>query len=178
MHIANPIYDVVFKYMMSDAKIAKIFISAIIDQEIEEINFKPQEHTGELMRTSKEKPEDNETFFTVYRIDFAARIKTPEGSKQVIIELQKAKFPTDIMRFRRYLGGQYSDSNNTEYINKNKVGIPIINIYFLGHKLEKIHGVPLIKVSRQYVVFWKAHDSFQLFDGKLSILCVMKHTRH
>ncbi len=30
MQIANPIYDVVFKYLMEDAKIAKLLISSII----------------------------------------------------------------------------------------------------------------------------------------------------
>ena len=30
MHIANPIYDVVFKYMLEDNKTAKLFLSAII----------------------------------------------------------------------------------------------------------------------------------------------------
>jgi len=46
--------------------------------------------------------------FTVYRLDFSARIKTQNGAvKQVIIEIQKAKFAADIMRFRRYLGEQY-----------------------------------------------------------------------
>jgi hypothetical protein len=30
MQIANPIYDVVFNYLMEDAKIAKLLISSII----------------------------------------------------------------------------------------------------------------------------------------------------
>jgi len=30
MHIANPIYDVAFKYMLEDHKVAKLFLSAII----------------------------------------------------------------------------------------------------------------------------------------------------
>ena len=35
MQIANPVYDVVFKYLMHDNSIAKKIISLIIDEEIE-----------------------------------------------------------------------------------------------------------------------------------------------
>ena len=35
MYIANPIYDVVFKYMMEDGKVAKLSIPSIIGQEVE-----------------------------------------------------------------------------------------------------------------------------------------------
>jgi hypothetical protein len=77
---------------------------------------------------------------TVYRLDFSAKIKTAEGYKNVIIELQKAKFPTDIMRFRSYLGQQFANKNNFQKIKIDnhirKTGLPIISIYFLGHKLD------------------------------------------
>jgi hypothetical protein len=48
MHIANPIYDVVFKYLMEDAKVAKLLISSIIGEEIEELDFRPQEFTTDI----------------------------------------------------------------------------------------------------------------------------------
>jgi len=48
MQIANPIYDVVFKYLMEDSKIAKLLISSIIKQEIEIIDFRPQEFIAEI----------------------------------------------------------------------------------------------------------------------------------
>ena len=71
---------------------------------------------------------------------FTARVKTPEGLRHVLIELQKAKFATDIMRFRNYLGGHYKNIENSrlEVIDKHerRVGIPIISIYFLGHSLD------------------------------------------
>jgi len=93
MQIANPIYDIVFKYLMEDNKIAKLVISSIIEQEIESLEFRATEGTAELFKKS----------LTVYRLDFTAKIKTDEGIKIVLIEMKKAKFPTDIMRFRRYL---------------------------------------------------------------------------
>jgi DNA-binding ferritin-like protein (Dps family) len=45
MLIANPIYDVVFKYMMEDLQVAKTFVSAIIGDDVTELDFCPQELT-------------------------------------------------------------------------------------------------------------------------------------
>ena len=102
MHIANPIYDVVFKYLMDDSKIAKLFISTIIGEKILSLDFLPKEKVVELEHRS----------LTVYRLDFSAKIQTADGYKNVLIEIQKAKFATDIMRFRRYLGEQYQKKEN------------------------------------------------------------------
>jgi len=38
MHIANPIYDVVFKYLLEDNKVAKLFLSAIIGENISDVD--------------------------------------------------------------------------------------------------------------------------------------------
>ncbi len=150
MHIANPIYDVVFKYLMEDAKVAKLLISSIIGEEIEELDFRPQEFTTDI---DKGRIDGNSGTLTVYRLDFSATIKTGDGFKQVLIEIQKAKFATDIMRFRAYLGGQYSNSVNTRLetinIHPRRVGIPIISIYFLGHRLDYT-SASIIGVNRTY----------------------------
>ena len=171
MHIANPIYDVVFKYLMEDAKIAKLMISTIIGEEILELDFCSQEFVGEFeakqqssksgtktkVKSKKRRGTDKlkaRLGLTVYRLDFTAKIKTKEGYKRVIFELQKAKFPTDIMRFRKYLGDQLSNKENTERVLVNgksrKFGLPIISIYFLGHPLDHTKS-SAIKVSRQYI---------------------------
>jgi hypothetical protein len=39
MIIANPIYDTVFKYMMSDSKVAKTLLSVIIGEKIVKLDF-------------------------------------------------------------------------------------------------------------------------------------------
>ncbi len=99
MQIANPIYDVVFKFLMEDQDSAILLLSTIINETIESLDLLPQENVLHLQARS----------LTVYRLDFSAKIKTVEGSyKQVLIKIQKAKLPSDIMRFRRYLGEQYS----------------------------------------------------------------------
>ena len=93
MKVANPIYDVVFKYLLDDKKIAKLIISKILDEEIISLDFRPTELKKKISAHS----------LTVFRIDFAATIKQADDSKKfVLIEIQKAKFHTDIMRFRKY----------------------------------------------------------------------------
>ncbi|TAE35064.1 MAG: hypothetical protein EAY66_10065, partial [Sphingobacteriales bacterium] len=45
MVIANPIYDVVFKKLMEDNRIAKFFIGTLLEQTIDSVEVKPQEFT-------------------------------------------------------------------------------------------------------------------------------------
>jgi len=139
--VANPIYDVVFRYLMGNQKVAKIIISNIIGEEIESLDFS----FTELSKKVKES-------LTVLRLDFAAKILQPNGEyKVILIELQKAKFPTDIMRFRKYLGKQYGEEENAYDFEDSgrKKAMPIISIYFLGHNLEHTDA-PIIQVKREY----------------------------
>lgn len=146
MRIANPIYDTVFKYLMEDNQLAKLLLSTILDEEVVALDFKPQERTSDV----------GARFFTVYRLDFAATIRNVEGElRQVLIEIQKAKLPSDIMRFRRYLGEQYRDAANVresvlgeDGAVKVRRALPLLTIYFLGHTLEHTRA-PVIRVRRQ-----------------------------
>jgi hypothetical protein len=150
MLIANPIYDVVFKYLMEDAKVAKLLIGRIIDQEIIELEFRPQEFIMQAHHPAGLQASN----LTFYRLDFSAKIKTDDGIKLVIIEIQKSKLPSDLMRFRRYLGQQYQSREFVEQRSPlgaiQKLGLPIISIYFLGHRLDFIHEIPVLHVKRTY----------------------------
>lgn len=136
MIIANPIYDTVFKFLMEDLSVAKRVISAIIGEEIIDLAIKPQEQT-----TFSDK-----YLLTVFRLDFKAIIRTVDGKeKKVLIELQKSKNSFDVMRFRNYLGTNYS---NADEINGIKTILPIVPIYFLGFNLTIQR--PVLKIGRQY----------------------------
>jgi len=142
MKVANPIYDVVFKYLMEDNKIAKLLISGLLQQDVLELELKPQEYSANLSKKT----------LTVYRIDFKARIKLENGDEKVVlIELQKAKLPTDIMRFRKYLGEQYANDNNIKKTEDESEALPIITIYFLGYPLDNAKDIPIIRIKRQYL---------------------------
>ncbi|CAK8720001.1 Rpn family recombination-promoting nuclease/putative transposase [Candidatus Electrothrix laxa] len=142
MRVANPIYDVVFKFLMGDMRIAKLILSKILDQEIESLEFKPTEFRKKIGLN-----------LTVFRIDFSAVLLQPDGSRKLaLIEIQKAKLPTDIMRFRKYLGGHYQDPNNVYQVDDSasEKALPIICIYFLGHPLQHTES-PVVKVQRSYI---------------------------
>ena len=141
MIIANPIYDVVFKRLMEDKRIAKFFIETLTGETIYDIDLKPQEFTYN----------DRMAGIAVYRLDFIATIKTANNDyKKVLIEIQKAKNSVDLMRFRNYLAEQYKKEDEivTES-GKTKSALPIITIYLLGFKLNEIES-SVIKVNRIY----------------------------
>ena len=141
MIIANPIYDVVFKYLLEDVEIARELLSTILGEEVQSVEVKPQE-------TSTETSGD----IRILRFDFKAVIKKPNGEiSKVLIELQKAKKAFDVMRFRRYLGDNYRKEddvlNNKGDLEKRP--LPIITIYFLGFPLNSIQS-GVVKINREY----------------------------
>jgi hypothetical protein len=141
MIIANPIYDVVFKRLMEDQKIAKFFIETLTGEVISEVEIKPTEFTYN----------DRLAGVAVYRLDFVAKVKTSDHEyKKVLIEIQKAKNPIDLMRFRNYLAEQYKKEDEMNAGNGTiKTPLPIITIYLLGFKLKEIES-SAIKVNREY----------------------------
>ena len=147
MHIANPIYDVVFKYMLEDNRVAKLFLSAIIGEDIAELEFSAQERLVEIPNTDR-----GNVPLTVCRIDFSAKIKTGKGYKTVIIELQKAKYLTDLMRFRRYLGLHYQSADNT-FDGRQEKARQIYCIYFLYYGMD-LPARPVLKVN------YKVEDAY------------------
>lgn len=137
MVIANPIYDVVFKKMMENDKVAKFFIGTLLEQTIETVEVKPQEFTYT----------DELAGLAVFRLDFIATIKTETGElKKILIEIQKAKNQIDLMRFRNYLAEQYKKEDE---VSGKKMILPITTIYILGFRLPEITSACL-KVERSY----------------------------
>ncbi len=43
MVIANPIYDIVFKRLMENDRVAKFFMGTLLEENIEAVEVKPQE---------------------------------------------------------------------------------------------------------------------------------------
>ncbi len=157
MIIANPIYDVVFKRLMENNKVAKFFIGTLLEQTIETVEVKPQEfiYTDELAGLS------------VFRLDFIATIKTQSGGyTKLLIEIQKAKNQIDLMRFRNYLGEQYKKE---DLVNNKKTILPITTIYILGFNLPEI-TTACIKVERNYkdLIAKKIIDTRSDFVEKLT----------
>ena len=143
MTIANPIYDIVFKYLMEDLDIAKGILSTILNVEIVELTVQPQETTAETDQDGKA--------IRIYRIDFAAIIKQKDGStKKILIELQKTKRNTNVLRFRRYLAENYQ-KEDTIVVNgvEIKQSLEIVTIYFLGFNLDHV-PVPVLHANHSF----------------------------
>lgn len=172
MRIINPIYDVAFKYLLEDLDIAKNLIGKIIGEEIVSLAVQPQEITAESEKIG----------ILILRLDFKATIQTKEGEfKTVLIELQKAKMYDDLIRFRRYLGENYTkqvEIKTNGLIEKRT--LPITTIYFLGFPLAGI-DTSVLKINREYIdlihnkklqvktefVEKLTHDSFIILIPKL-----------
>ena len=103
IRVANPIYDSVFKYLMEDERIARTVLSALLKKEAVEVQIRRNEYTNGYR--------DN---ISMFRIDFGARVRQDDGSlRLVLIELQKTWLETETLRFRQYLGAQYSTTQRT-----------------------------------------------------------------
>jgi len=158
MIIANPIYDTVFKRLMENRRIARFFVETLIGEQVEEIAMMPKEYTYEKKSKKKKQKiqDENEKeeveILSVIRYDFVATIRNADGeNKKVLIEIQKSSKPTDLMRFRTYLGEQYKLQDVVEVATgKVEKALPIISIYLLGFSIPKIK-TPAIKVNRTYI---------------------------
>ncbi len=143
MIIANPLYDVVFKYLLEDMDIAKEFLSTILKEEILYVEPKPQETVTEVSADGD---------IRIIRFDFKVTIETPTGElKKTLIELQKLKQSFEIMRFRRYLGDNYAKEDDVISGDGTviKMPLPIVTIYILGFLLEKLKTA-VVKINREY----------------------------
>jgi len=166
MRIANPLYDTAFKYLMENNKLAKKIVSLIIEEDIEELQIQNHEHTFV----------DDQRGLRFVRVDFKAVIRQPDGTtKKVLIELQKSKSEAEAIRFRRYLGLNYSmpDIEKDEEGKDVKVGYPIITIYILGYKLDDL---PYVAVTvNNAAVDSVTKESLQINSNFINLLTYRSH---
>lgn len=136
--IANPIYDIVFKYLLEDERITKTILSALLQKEVVEVEQRRNEYTN-IGREG----------LSIFRIDFGATVRESDGSVHLIlIELQKTWLPTETLRFRQYLGAQYANKANMQSEGRGAYAIPMVTVYLLGHKVGDIEE-PVLYVRRQ-----------------------------
>ena len=139
IHVANPIYDSVFKYLMEDERIARTILSALLKKEVVEVQIRRNEYTNGYR--------DN---ISMFRIDFGARIREADGAlRLILIELQKTWLETETLRFRQYLGAQYANPENMVHEEmRPPYGIPMVAVYILGHRVGNIN-VPVPYVNHK-----------------------------
>jgi hypothetical protein len=144
IEIANPVYDVVFKHLMENTRVASYFIEALTEEKVEDLTMRSHNFTVFKWSSKFEKfnltPEDIERLkkLTVLCLDFVATIKTEGEYKKVLIEIQKARNTSDVWRFRDYLAANYKRREVIKERGRKKNDpIPIITIYLLGFNLQE-----------------------------------------
>jgi hypothetical protein len=152
--IANPLYDTVFKRLMENQRIAKFFLSTILEQPVEDVTVLPQEFTYKFDPTKVSEKSKNKVkkgsieYYFIFRLDFMATIRDVDGTpRKILIELQKSWDALDVVRFRQYLGEQYV---RVDYIDGKETILPITTIYILGNNIVGIN-CPCVKVGRIYI---------------------------
>lgn len=149
--IANPIYDSVFKYLMEDERITKTILSALLKKDVVEVEMRKHEYSN----GSRDK-------ISMFRLDFAAKVRQEDGNlKLILIELQKTWLETETLRFRQYLGTQYSDpANIVKEDGINSHAIPMVTVYMLGHRVGDIEEPVLYVNHKSY-----NYDGFEVTKG-------------
>lgn len=144
--VANPIYDSVFKFMMEDERIARTVLSALLKKEVLTVEMRRHEH-----------PNVTRDNLSMFRIDFAAKVRESDGSERLIlIELQKTWLNTETLRFRRYLAAQYNaEENMLKEEEQRCYAMPMVAVYLLGHRVGDIEE-PVVYVN---------HKAFD-YDGR------------
>ena len=135
MEVANPIYDAVFKYLMEDDRVARTILSALLKKAVTSVEMRPHKYSN-----TKKEP------VSMFRIDFAANVRQADGREQLtLIELQKSWVPSEVLRFRQYLGVQYESERN---MTAEGYGLPMVAVYLLGHKVGDVEE-PVIYVHNE-----------------------------
>ncbi|MCU0431748.1 MAG: hypothetical protein MUF42_17450 [Cytophagaceae bacterium] len=142
MEIVNPMYDASFKYLVEDPECARTFLGELLRMNILHCELLHNEIVTEGL---------SDSFSGILKMDFKALVQTAQGNQWlVIIEVQKAQRSNDLLRFRQYLGHQYTNKNNT-YAGAEGVSIPlpIVAVYLLGYSIGLNNQVPIIHVLPQ-----------------------------
>ncbi len=124
---------------MEDERITKTILSALLKKDVVEVEMRKHEYSN----GSRDK-------ISMFRLDFAAKVRQEDGSlKLILIELQKTWLETETLRFRQYLGTQYSDpANIIKGDNMNRYAIPMVTVYMLGHRVGDIEE-PVLYVNHK-----------------------------
>lgn len=134
MRIANPMYSVVFRYLLEDLAVARLMLSTLLEKEILQLDIMHSEVREGNSKKKPAKPLKDEIEPTY--LYFFATIKNTDGfQKQVMIELQKARFKDTVQKF--------------SYAFLYLEDLPVYTIYFLGFPLDEYRETPILKVERR-----------------------------
>ncbi|MCP5499945.1 MAG: hypothetical protein H7A25_08585 [Leptospiraceae bacterium] len=119
--IPNPLYDVVFRYLMEDIESARLILSTFINQKIKHIQPEPTEKVKKKGEDTQNRNSKAKDLLDLFRLDFVATIEFPDGKEEVVmIEVQKASEPGDYFRFKRYICNNFQKKKLVSEIQNEK----------------------------------------------------------
>ena len=141
VQIPNPLYDVVFCYLLEDEQVARLFLSAILDKNIVELS--PQSIDPTLYITPLQ--------ISVARKDFNIKVKSADNHIQTLrIVVKRAQYSHQLGLLNP--NPSASQRNPQSEQTQESSPLPIYPIYILGEPYSD-NGVPVVRVRRQ------AHDA-------------------
>ena len=150
--IANPIYDGVFKALLTDLDLARDILSVLLGLEIGSLRFASLEVAARKAAPEHE-ARSRKTIPVPMRLDFCAVIRTAEGAfRQVLIELQKTRLSGDILRFRHDLEERYIklEEVTLEAGSVRAEPLPLFCVYLLGFEIDG--RLPMVtRLERRYL---------------------------
>ena len=174
--IANPIYDCVFNYLLTDNAIAKYFLATLTGLDITEVK------KLDIPRVSSKAWQ-----LSSYRMYFMAVVRhvVPNQEQRIVIGLYKTWLCQENCSVRQYAGDEYLDMMKAgfpEDFDGDK--LPVIAIYILAHKWQRsqepviysyrrLNGLPEGIIPDRLIVqlpFLKEKGDNQL-ERMLSVFC-------
>jgi hypothetical protein len=138
--IPNPIYDVVFRYLMEDPESATIVLSTLINEKITSLQLRTHRQNRSINPIHLRKPSTKDDL-RLFHLEFDAIIHWTDGKvESVIIELQKSTQTGDIHRFKRFLiQNQHKAKENytlPESNHANENTNRLIRVFMLSFTIE------------------------------------------
>ena len=133
MRIANPIYSSVFKYLLDDEKVAKLLLSALLGHPVLDLQS----------RNTEVRSRRRESVLVLQRYFEATVQREDGGSERVLIEIQKAQNPLDVLRSRQYQGNKFGQADG----QGGPQALPMVTVCFLDEGPEQTDA-PVVRVNR------------------------------
>jgi len=167
--IPNPLYDVVFRYLMEDYESAKIILSTLLGVKILNLEFEPHTHAEKVTDSATEKE------IRLFHLDFNATIINEQGEEElVMIELQKAYIKSDIFRFKRYICKNFQKNDKLKMLIEKEDFLFACKFPSLYTRKVSIRGDWVFFISSCLIISKEAKG---VFKGKIED-CPSEFVKH
>jgi hypothetical protein len=141
--IANPIYDIVFKTLMENKRVAKFFFETMLEEPLLDINLRHKTITYKEGKKVKDMP-GGISCSTFFQLDFVGTVNRNGREQELLLKLQKARNENNFVPVRSDYRDQYVEK---EYIDGDYYILPTSVIYMVGFKVPNLK-IPVLCSKR------------------------------